>query len=114
MNKVGTSAYYLHLFQELLGAANNDYEDNYDHLRFGAAGKKGFVPVKQRIIRRLNTKGYYHQSNLINLRKVLSNARWLEDFAYLYDILEDQASKDLLIKIVAYRLLGHRKVRLPL
>jgi len=33
---------------------------------------------------------------------------------YLHSILEDQYSKDLLIKILAYRLLGYKKVKLPL
>lgn len=32
---------------------------------------------------------------------------------YLYGILGDQESKDLLVKLMAYRILGHRKVRLP-
>lgn len=32
---------------------------------------------------------------------------------FLYDLLEDQASKDLLVKIFAYRAIGHRKIKLP-
>jgi FkbM family methyltransferase len=32
---------------------------------------------------------------------------------YLYGLLADQPSRDLLVKLMAYRLLGHRKVKLP-
>lgn len=32
---------------------------------------------------------------------------------YLYDRLEDGASKDLLVKLMAFRAMGHRKVKLP-
>src|SRR5262249_41066178 len=32
---------------------------------------------------------------------------------FLYDLLEDQASKNLLVKIFAYRAIGHRKIKLP-
>lgn len=32
---------------------------------------------------------------------------------YLYGILADERSRELLIKLIAYRILGHRKVKLP-
>ena len=32
---------------------------------------------------------------------------------YLYSLLADQSSRDLLVKLMAYRVLGHRKVKLP-
>jgi FkbM family methyltransferase len=32
---------------------------------------------------------------------------------FLYDLLDDAHSKSLLIKLIAYRILGHRKVKLP-
>ena len=38
-------------------------------------------------------------------------------FVYLanfYNLLEDESSRNLLIKIIAYRILGHRKYKLPL
>jgi FkbM family methyltransferase len=36
-----------------------------------------------------------------------------EGIGYLYDRLEDEYSKDLLVKLFAFRAMGHRKVRLP-
>jgi FkbM family methyltransferase len=33
--------------------------------------------------------------------------------AFLYGILDDQPSRDLLIKLMAYRVVGHHKIRLP-
>jgi len=38
----------------------------------------------------------------------------LDDFQILYNQLDDQQSKDLLVKVLAFRCLGHRKVKLPL
>src|SRR5262245_34177268 len=32
---------------------------------------------------------------------------------YLYGLLGDERSRELLVKLMAYRLLGHRKVKLP-
>jgi FkbM family methyltransferase len=39
---------------------------------------------------------------------------YLDRFGKLYDLLSDQASKDLLVELAAYRELGSTKIRLPL
>jgi hypothetical protein len=36
-----------------------------------------------------------------------------KDIGYLYDRLEDPTSRDLLVKLMAFRAMGHRKVKLP-
>src|SRR5690349_17943477 len=33
---------------------------------------------------------------------------------FLYGVLSDQPSRELLLKLIAYRALGHRRVKLPL
>ena len=38
----------------------------------------------------------------------------LEGLNLFYNLLQDNESKNLLVKLVAFRMLGHRKVRLPL
>lgn len=40
-------------------------------------------------------------------------AEVIQQGEYLYNLLADDASKDLLVKLIAFRILGHRKVRLP-
>jgi FkbM family methyltransferase len=38
----------------------------------------------------------------------------LEELAWFYDLLADESSKSMLVKVLAYRLLGYRKVKLPI
>ena len=38
----------------------------------------------------------------------------LARFQWLYNHLADDESRDILVKVLAFRALGHRKVRLPL
>jgi FkbM family methyltransferase len=40
-------------------------------------------------------------------------ARHFAGMAHLHHLLEDQASRELLVKLIAYRAMGHRRVRLP-
>jgi FkbM family methyltransferase len=35
------------------------------------------------------------------------------EISFLYDLLGNQTSRDLLVKLFAYRMLGHRKIKLP-
>jgi FkbM family methyltransferase len=39
---------------------------------------------------------------------------YLEKFSFVYDSLEDDYSKDLLVTLLTYRMMGGKKVRLPL
>jgi len=45
--------------------------------------------------------------------KPLTKYKELKGVEHLYNILEDDESRSLLIKILAYRYMGHRKVKLP-
>lgn len=107
-----TQAFTAFLAQSL----GNDFDDNYDPRRFGplreapAAGpdrevrrqmaERGFVPVEavQQALRASFNLLSPHQSGL----------------DALYAGLADQESRHLLVQIMAYRALGHRRVRLPL
>lgn len=106
----------LKLSGELINAANNNFEDNYDHYRFGEAPViKKIFSLKKTFVSWINKLGYFNNFNNYLFSKQVQSLHYpLTDFIYLYGILEDQYSKDLLIKIVAYRLLGPKKVRLPL
>lgn len=35
------------------------------------------------------------------------------DIGYLYDLLDNEGSRSLLVKVLAYRIMGHKKVKLP-
>ncbi len=101
---------------ELLASANNDHKDNYDYNRFGeltaGSSKKS---VKGMIVKKLNDRGFFNDYTIQNLSKqVRQTAYPFSDFFYLYDLLADNDSKELLVKIIAYRILGHKKVKLPL
>lgn len=101
---------------EMISAVNNNYVDNYDHNRFGElAFTTNKLSFKGKFIKKLNDHGFYNNFNNHLFSKSIKNIDFqFSDFLFLYDILEDDYSKELLIKIIAYRILGHTKVKLPL
>ena len=111
------SEFMVALMQELVVNSNNWYgSENWDHERFGSykgsfkgatlnklnkllSGKAAIVPV--------DADGYLIQS----IGKIKNS---LEGLAASYDLLADDYSKSTLVKVLAYRLMGPRKVKLPL
>jgi FkbM family methyltransferase len=89
----------------------NDFDDNWDSLRFGKTEPKKRKGVRARIQRILNGRGYFHIGTISNL---ISHSKWITKFEYLYDNLEFEDDKKLLLRVIAYRILGYRKVKLPL
>ena len=88
----------------------NNYKDNYDYRRFGSRRTNQRIPlnhvIKNIIKKILASIGIYKRKD-----SVIDN---LDNLYKLYNKLEDNESKELLIKILAYRTLGHKKVKLPL
>lgn len=41
------------------------------------------------------------------------HTRRFADISYLYDLLDNEDSRTLLVKLMAYRIMGHKKVKLP-
>lgn len=113
---MSTDKFIKNLFCELLNSANNNYEDNYDYYRFGELPKiKQIGSVKKAFIGLLNKQGYYNGFNNHLVANQISHLDYaLTDYIYLHNNLEDEYSKELLVKIIAYRLLGHKKIKLPL
>lgn len=78
--------------KELLANIRNNYADNFDFYRFDgeharkASSKKGLSQLRSHI-------GFFRR---------------------LYPLLSDHQSKDLLVKLLAYRTLGYKRVKLPL
>lgn len=110
----------------------NDYKDNYDALRFGpVSSAHNPTPAPPgSVVSRIKSA----------TRRVLSHAKWglinalkepsrrraliekankfiepnIDNFQWLYTKLADDQSRQLLVKLLAYRALGHRHVKLPL
>jgi FkbM family methyltransferase len=107
--------FYIDLYQTINNNIYNSYTDNYDHLRFGIDNNKIKKPTLRKwIVRQLNKRGYFSSHYLTTANQALENSLFIDDFAYLYNLLKDNYSKELLVKIAAYRILGKDKVKLPL
>ena len=93
----------------LVQSKQNNYSDNYDYRRFGVYEPKQFSAkrmIKRLIKDILSATGFYKRKN-----SVLDH---IEELEFLYDLLEDKKSKELLIKILVFRTLGHKKIKLPI
>ena len=94
----------------------NEYTDNHNFYRFGPAKpEKKDNSAKGIIKQQLAKRKYFSVPPYIE-----SAEKGLNDFAdkndyfeYLYNLLEDDYSRELLLKICAFRILGKRKVKLP-
>jgi len=107
-------------------AVPNDFTDNYDYRRFGPIVEPSRQAPKLPLRRRLRwySKRILQAFRIIDqplvrkIDQVASATDWLrpncENLQFLYEHLEDEASKHLLVLILAYRALGHRRVKLPL
>ena len=111
-----TDKFIQHLAAELINSVNNNYSDNYDYYRYGKEPPvKKKASLKRAFVSLINKRGYFNNFNNHLFSSQIERSNYpVTDFIYLHNNLEDEYSKQLLIKIVAYRLLGHKKVRLPL
>ncbi len=100
--------------QNIASCRKNDFKDNWDELRFGPYQnerqyKNVRYEVKQLIKKLLSMVGLYQLKSPAEAL-LADNA---EHFQWLYEKLDDDDSKELLIQVLSYRALGHRKVKLP-
>ncbi|HLY70468.1 MAG TPA: FkbM family methyltransferase [Puia sp.] len=115
--------FYSKLIEELLVDSRNSfsYIDNYDEIRFGEIA---VIPltIKGKIRKKLekifNNRGYEitKKEDVIKYigEKIGIIDPYLSDLEDLYDLLSNEESKILLVKILAFRVLGFTKVKLPL
>lgn len=102
------NGFYQALIQSLNSNLFHYYLDNFDHYRFN----KKVNRVKDYIIYLATRMGFVNRSiSLIRLEKMFDH---FEGLNKTYQLMSDQRSKDLLVTVFAYRLLGYRKVKLPL
>lgn len=100
---------------ELISNLPNNHEDNYDHWRFGPQQKeKPRKDLKFQIKTYLITKRGFSHLNYKSIAKSINlNDLLISSFEYLYNYLHDESSQKLLVKVLAFRILGHSFVKLP-
>jgi len=100
-----TSDFLKKLKIEILNNNNNQFDDNYDYLRFGKR------PIWKKIIRNFikrKLKLKDKSDDFINL------FFYFDGVLNLYELLADENSKQLLVQLTAYKLLGYERYKLPL
>lgn len=110
------SRFLIALMQELMSSMNNWYgSENWDHERFGTYRSS----FKREAVTKLNElfkgKASIVPTNLDRtlIQELSSIENHLEGLASSYELLADEYSKQTLIKVLVYRLLGPKKVKLP-
>ena len=111
------STFWSSYLSEVTSSLTNWHEDNYDFYRFGPQ-------PKQQPLGRLKdaVNGLLRRSGLVSAgarSKGIKTAVQLVDehlvhFDWLYKHLADDESRNILVKVLAFRALGHRSVKLPL
>jgi len=102
---------------EVTASLTNRHEDNYDYYRFGLPNQqKQRRSWKAVAIDYLRQKGFglagaWAVKTLAAVKLIEPHLLRLE---WLFGCLADDQSRAILVKILAYRALGHRRVRLPL
>ncbi len=100
--------------QLMRSAVTANHQDNYDSDRFGPEASSAFS-LKEGI------RGFLRRWGLISTGSVEQSFRsglgfvepHLGDLEWLYRVLADDESRQILVSLAAFRALGHRKVRLP-
>src|SRR5690349_15554655 len=103
------------LLKELHSNIYNSYTDNYDTDSLGVPQ----ITIRERISQRVRSfllkRKLLPQSDIATFFSAIQPFVWFfHRLEVLYDSLADPESKYLLVQVVAFRVLGHEKVRLPL
>lgn len=88
---------------------SNNWQDNYDFRRFGPQQNQPLIVRVRSAIREILEKLGLRPSHTL----AVLNARESE-LQWVYERLQDEESRHLLVAVMAYRILGHRRVKLPL
>lgn len=104
-------SFFSKLFLAIADNIRNDYTDNFDSERFGIEPKEN-KSLKLFFLHKLKRKFRIIDYNEIKNIETLDP--YFERMEQVYSILNDNYSKDLYIQLIAYRILGYRKVKLPL
>ncbi len=112
-----SSTFLSSYLREVTSSLSNWHEDNYDFYRFGPKleeqpQRSWKTPFKAYLRRRgYVPSGLQSDGVMVAVQLV---EKHLARFEWLYNQLADDESRDILVKVLAFRALGHRRVKLPL
>lgn len=103
--------FFTHLISELMASGPLREFNNIDRTRF-THSTATTAALKERALSVAASMGFYRAEAIDRnqLREILNT----DGLPEAYGLLQDQVSRDLFVKLLAYRILGHRHVRLPL
>lgn len=128
---MGQSSFIHELKRELARSRNNNHTDNYDTIQLGeqpAAEPPMWrvcgAELKARLKELAQTAATRVRPYLRPLKRFVMyyffptrffvrEAMQFEGVSFLYNLVGNQSSRDLIVKLCAYRILGYRKVKLP-
>lgn len=87
----------------------NNWADNFDYRRFGPIQNLTLKQKAKNIVKTILESLHIRENSMRIL--ILENESKLD---WLYGRLQDEESRQLLVDLMAFRALGHRKVKLPL
>jgi FkbM family methyltransferase len=102
--------------QEVCASIRNDYGDNLDEERFGPLPRATLSDRVKQLVKDALRKRKYQDMDLVEpgvrraLEQIVPHAA---EFERLKGMLADEESRTLLVKLMAFRAMGHRKVKLP-
>jgi FkbM family methyltransferase len=95
-------------------AFKNNFTDNWDFYRFGTGGANNENKITLRVGLRTMLLRHTSFRKLYIKRFIHFFEKTINNFSFLYDHVEDDFSKRLLIEVLAFRLLGHTKVKISM
>src|SRR5207253_2575547 len=109
MTHLDRADFLTHLTSELVASGTPREFNNIDRARFDHSAKTVF---KEKVLGLAASLGFYQAAVISHeqLRDILKT----DGLGEVYGLFQDQLSRDLFVRLLAYRILGHRHVRLPL
>lgn len=102
------SGYRETLIHELSRSRSANHDDNYDAMNLGPEPSR---PALNRQTREAGAEELFDENPARYFEELFGASLHIGE--HLFSCLADQSSRDLLIKLMAYRLLGYRHVKLP-
>lgn len=92
-------------------------EDNWDFERFGIRKESLKDLLIEKSMKLFSKRGIVILPRYLN-RQIQNELSIIQDYieglSITYSLLEDEYSKSMLVKVITYRIMGYRKVKLPL
>ena len=104
------------ILDSILKNNNNNYSDNFDQERFGEKDPNEAPKTLKSLVKKVLFKNRIsidrQNNNIYRIFNVL--IPYYPSLENVYNSLSDNESKDLMVLLLCYRMLGYRKVKLPL